>query len=383
MKRRLAVLTEIIAPYRVPVFNALATMQGIDLHVIFLAETDSTMRQWRVPREEIAFSYEVLPSWRWRVAQYNVLLERGLWTSLKKFKPEIIVCGGYNYLASWKALWWARRHRVPFVLWSESTANDQRELYSVVEFLKTRFLGCCDGFAVAGTAQSKYLADLGFAEKAFFVVPDAVDNAFFARASSVARGEQNHHRKRLDLPPRFFLYVGRLVPEKGVFDLLAAYSNLQSDLRLEIGLVFVGDGSVKDSLLARAAEIRPGSVKWAGFAQREELAIYYGLAETFVFPTHSDPWGLVVNEAMACGLPVIVSTAAGCAADLVTDGWNGYVVPTHNVARMTSAMDSLARSSQLRRQMAHNSEERIQQHAPELCAAGLERTSGLCNMAPS
>ena len=68
-------------------------------------------------------------------------------------------------------------------------------------------------------------------------------------------------------------------------------------------------------------------IRFAGFAQREQLAIYYALAEMLILPTYTDTWGLVVNEAMACGLPVIVSRAAGCAADLVTENWNGLLVP--------------------------------------------------------
>ncbi len=79
--------------------------------------------------------------------------------------------------------------------------------------------------------------------------------------------------------------------------------------------------------------IIPGAVCFPGFAQREDLAGLYALAEALVLPTHSDPWGLVVNEAMACGLPIIVSSVAGCAADLVEDGWNGYVVPPRDVEK--------------------------------------------------
>jgi glycosyltransferase involved in cell wall biosynthesis len=90
-----------------------------------------------------------------------------------------------------------------------------------------------------------------------------------------------------------------------------------------------------------------------------------------VLPTHSDPWGLVVNEAMACGLPIIVSSVAGCSADLVEDGWNGYVVPSQDVQKLSAAIDSLARQPELRRQMTARSLERIRNYSPEACADGL------------
>ena len=105
------------------------------------------------------------------------------------------------------------------------------------------------------------------------------------------------HREALGLPTRFFLFAGRLVPEKGIFDLLRAYGALAPEVRKNIGLVFVGDGPARSALLQRAAAMRPGSIHLAGFAQRERLAAYYALADAFVFPTHTDRWGLVVNEA--------------------------------------------------------------------------------------
>ena len=109
MNRRLVILTEIIAPYRIPVFNALAKVEGINLHVIFLAETDPEARDWLVYKDEIRFSWQVLPSYRNRIGRHNLLLNAGVAAALRKAKPDVIICGGYNYIASWRALLWARR----------------------------------------------------------------------------------------------------------------------------------------------------------------------------------------------------------------------------------------------------------------------------------
>jgi glycosyltransferase involved in cell wall biosynthesis len=165
--------------------------------------------------------------------------------------------------------------------------------------------------------------------------------------------------------------VGRLVPEKGVFDLLAAYAKLDSCLRSEVALVFAGDGISRAELTRHATQITPGAVYFPGFAQREDLAGLYALAEVLVLPTHSDPWGLVVNEAMTCGLPIIVSNVAGCSADLVKDGWNGYVVPFQDSDKLSAAIDSVVRHRELRQQMSARSLERIQDYSPEACADGL------------
>src|ERR1700756_2882041 len=100
MKVRLTLVTEIIAPYRIPVFNALASRADIDLQVVFLAETDPTLRQWVVPKGEIRFSYQILPSYRLRMGTSSLLVNRGLSRALRAARPEVILCGGYNYPAS-------------------------------------------------------------------------------------------------------------------------------------------------------------------------------------------------------------------------------------------------------------------------------------------
>jgi 1,2-diacylglycerol 3-alpha-glucosyltransferase len=371
MRRRLVLITEIIAPYRIPVFNALARRPELDLHVIFLAETDESLRQWRVYTEEISFSYQILPSWRWRAGKDSLLINRGLSSALKKLSPQIIICGGYSYAASWQALRWARRHRVEFVLWSESNRFDSRNERPWVEWLKSYFLKRCDQFVVPGKASFEYLRLLGAPPASILTAPNAVNNGWFATQAENARLHADEFRRKIKLPSRFILFVGRLVPGKGIFDLLAAYAKLESHLRREVGLVFAGDGASRMELTKQAASITPGAVFLPGFAQREDLAGLYALAEFLVLPTHSEPWGLVVNEAMACGLPIIVSDVAGCSADLVENGWNGYVVPCGDAEKLGAAIDSLVRQPELRQQMSLHSLERIRNYSPEACADGL------------
>jgi glycosyltransferase involved in cell wall biosynthesis len=371
MSLRLVIITEIIAPYRIPVFNVLARRAGLDLHVMFLAETDETLRQWRVYKNEICFSHQILPSWRWRAGRSSILINRGLWSALNRANPQVIFCGGYNYAASWEALLWARRHRVPFVLWSESNSQDTRAGRAWVESLKAYFLRHCDRFVVPGKASFEYLKMLGCTEASIFTAPNAVDNSWFATQAESTRVHAVQFREQLRLPSRFILFAGRLVPEKGVFDLLEAYAKLESGMRSNVGLVFAGNGASREDLAQQAKRISPGMVCFPGFAQREELAGLYALAECLVLPTQSDPWGLVVNEAMACGLPIIVTSVAGCSTDLVEDGWNGFVVPPRDSEKLSVAVNALARQPELRQRMSAHSLERIRSFSPEACAEGL------------
>jgi len=378
MNRRLLVISEIIAPYRIPVFNALALQPGIELHVVFLAESDPTLRQWPVYKQEIEFSYEVLPNFRRRVGGQNVLLNREVSRALCRFSPTCILVGGYNYLASWQALGWARSRKVPLLLWVESTNRDNRAGLRMVEFLKTAFMRRCDGFVVPGKSSSDYLNSYGVPQQAIFTAPNAVDTELFSQLAAMARRHGPVHRRKHQLPSRFFLFAGRLVREKGVLDLLEAYGRLQPVMRSEIGLVFAGDGPLRPELTLRAAKIQPGAVRFVGFLPRESLADHYALAEGLVFPTRSDTWGLVVNEAMACGLPVIVSDAAGCAADLVDDAWNGRTVPAGDVDQLVSAMAQLASDTTTASMMGEHRRQRVQEYSPQTCAAGIAHAAFCC-----
>jgi glycosyltransferase involved in cell wall biosynthesis len=381
MSPRVALITEIIAPYRIPVFNALSRNEHLDLHVVFLAETDSALRQWRVYKSEISFSYEVLPSWRLRAGKRNLLLNWRVRSRLGLFNPEAIICGGYNYLASWQALRWANHHQVDFILWSESNAQDARKSKSSVEMLKMSFLNRCDRFIVPGKSSFAYLQQLGANPGSIFVAPNAVDNSLFQSEVAAARTQESAFRHEKKLPQKYLLYVGRLVPEKGIFDLLAAYAQLEPDVRSTIGLVFAGDGHSRSELEFAAKKVQPGTVCFPGFVHREDLAGFYAFAETLVLPTHSDPWGLVVNEAMACELPIIVTSVAGCAADLVQDGGNGFIVPPRDPGTLSRAMLTLVRDPQLRKQMSARSVEKIRSFSPESCAAGLAEAA-LSSSAP-
>jgi 1,2-diacylglycerol 3-alpha-glucosyltransferase len=373
MTRRLVLLTEIISPYRIPLFNALARQADVDLHVVFLAETDPSLRQWQIYKEEIQFSYQVLLAWRKHLGRYNILLNRGLSSALQTAAPDVIVCGGYNYVAYWQALRWARGHNVPFLLWSESNLQDLRPGHAWVEILKSEFLRQCSGFVVPGQSAAKYLRAHKIKQDCIFTAPNAVDNDLFAAAAAIARRNAHARRVELSLPDRYFLFSGRLVAEKGVFELLSAYAKLDEPMRRQVGLVFVGDGACRPQLEEKAASVSPGVIRFAGFIQRDQLASYYALAEMLILPTYTDPWGLVVNEAMACGLPVILSRAAGCAADLVKENWNGLLVPPQDVSSLGTAMAKLAADQALCATFGMNSLRHIARFSPAEWSLGIAR----------
>jgi glycosyltransferase involved in cell wall biosynthesis len=368
---KLVIVTEIIAPYRIPVFNALALRPEVALHVIFLSETDPALRQWHVYKDEIHFSYQVLPSWRRRFGDHGVLLNRGLPGALNLLKPDVLLCGGYNHLAFWQAARWAKAHHTPFILWSESTAFDYRQSQRIVEFMKARFLRTCAAFLVPGKSSENYLKDLGVAAPLIFTAPNAVDINLFSALAKAAREDESETRSNDHLPARYFIYVGRLERHKGIFDLLEAYALLKPEIRNQVGLVLVGSGSQQAELAKRASKVTQGSVQFLDFVHREDLPAIYALADALIFPTLSDPWGLVVNEAMACAVPVVATNVAGCAADLVEHGATGLLVDPRDVNGLVDMMTKLAEDSTLRAVLSRGGRDRVNHYSPAAWAQGV------------
>jgi len=224
---------------------------------------------------------------------------------------------------------------------------------------------------VPGKAANDYLRGFGIDQSQIYTAVNAVDNTFFSDGAKFARENAIQLRAELGLPDRYFLFTGRLVREKGIFELLSAYATLEDVLRRNIGVVFVGDGPCRNEIEHAAASISTGMVLFVGFAQREQLPNYYALSEVLILPTYTDPWGLVINEGMACGLPIIVSDVAGCAADLVNDGWNGKIVPVKSVPALASAMRAIAGNPQARAFMGMNSRLRVADFSPQLWSKGI------------
>ena len=241
---------------------------------------------------------------------------------------------------------------------------DARGGHAIVEMLKAEFIQNCDGFVVPGRSAEEYLDAHNLRKDRIFTAPNAVDNDLFCSLAQVARQDATAVRRELDLPNRYVLFVGRLVPEKGVFELLQAYAALDQDLRQQVGLVFVGDGSCRAELQKQASALTEGTIKFPGFAQRDQLPAYYALAEMLVLPTYTDTWGLVVNEAMACGLPVIVSRVAGCVSDLIQENQTGLVIEPKDVSSLKSAMVHLATRPDLCANMGAHARQHITRFSP-------------------
>lgn len=370
-KTKAIILTEIISPYRIPPFNYLAEDEEIDLTVFFFAETESR-RSWLVEKHKIQFNYQVL--WGLQLGKsYQsapVFLNPNVIHQLWKQQPDVIICGGWHHFTHWLAFVYARMTKTPLQIWSESTLKDERSVSNLKHKLKSWIVNQADGYIVPGIAQKNYLIDLEAKEDRIYIAPNAVDSHFFTSQAQYYRQQKAVWKEKLGIEGCVILYVGRLIDEKGIPELLEAFTKLSGNR--QVTLVIVGNGSQAKEYHSYTQQNQLDNVVFAGFQTQSALPQYYGIADIFVFPTKSDPWGLVLNEAMAAGLPIVCSDAAGAAPDLVVNGKNGYLVPVGDVEKLSEALQTLVEDESLREKMGLHSSDIIADYTPQKMALGLK-----------
>jgi 1,2-diacylglycerol 3-alpha-glucosyltransferase len=244
---------------------------------------------------------------------------------LKEHRPEVVVPAGYNDCTQVAAALWARQTGTVCIMQADTWAGD-RPRYRLKEFIKRRLFvqPCFDAAFVPGERASHYVQSLGIPATAIWQGAYVADNDYFSRKSQEARDQAASWQSRLDLPADYFLTVARLSPEKNFLRLLQAFGRYR-EMGGDWSLVIVGSGPQENQLRQVARSARWGSqVHFAGWRQYDQLPAYYALAGCFILPSLSEPWGLVVNEAMACGLPVLVSRKCGCLPELSRRNINGF-----------------------------------------------------------
>ena len=283
--------------------------------------------------------------------------------TLRALQPDAVIIAGYNAPALRAAARWAKAHNHRSVLLLSAVANARRR-WPLKERVKSWFIRRhFDAAFVGGRAHREYLERLGFPGDRVWEGYEVVDNDAFQRGAQAARVSEKTLRARMGLPERYFLFVGRFHPRKNLERLLDAYQCYRATEPGGWGLVLVGDGPLRSRLQRRSEHPALRDVIWAGYREVEELPAYYGLAKAVVLPSVEETWGLPVNEAMACALPVLVSDRCGCAPDLVEEGRNGYRFNPYDVGALVRTMGRLASlDDQGRETMGRASRESIERY---------------------
>lgn len=382
---RVALLVNILSPYRVPVHRALAATPGWTLRLLLSAESEFD-RRWRVDAPDL--DVEVVRGWSFRRRARSgaasgdpqlvtLHVPFGTLGALRRFAPDVVISGelGVRTLLAWI---YCALFRVPLVIWTYHSRASAEAAGPLRRALWRALLARAQAVVGMGRQAREVIASLGVPAERIFDAPNACDVASLERA--LARLDPDRPaalRRALGCRGRVALVAGRLAPVKGIEPLLRAWQRLPEALRRHWTLLFVGSGPLEPAVRAAQRVAEPGEIALSPEVEPSALAGFYTAADLLVFPTLADTWGLVVNEAFACGLPVLCSRRAGCADDLVRPGENGWLFDPRDAEAFTRALAQALESGE-RQRLGARARQTAARYRPEAMADGLRRAAEQC-----
>jgi glycosyltransferase involved in cell wall biosynthesis len=359
-ERRLVVLASHPIQYQAPLFRALAADPRVDLQVLFLSRHGVEERQ--DPAFGIPFRWDVdllsgypsmfVPNIRERAAPGMVwsYVNPSVVRDLRSLDPDVVLFLGVRSPTGIAALQWAIRRRVRRIYRAESSVLVSRS--SVARLAARTVLTKMSAFASIGTANDLYYDALGIEESRRHFAPYTVDNTFF-RTRAVKKAAARD-QLGLDGPDVVVLYSGKLVPRKDPGAVVAAAALMPE----RVHILIAGDGELRTDVERQATHLGV-RLTLLGFLNQTEIPIAYSAADAVVVPSLVEPWGLVVNEAMCFGLPVIASSRVGARLDLVFSGVNGAVFKAGDPQALAASMRPIVQSAELRDKFGKASADRI------------------------
>jgi glycosyltransferase involved in cell wall biosynthesis len=353
---KLAIVHSTIAPYRHPLFEMLS--QDLDL-IVYYCSVKHSSRKWDLWPRNYDYKYKILPRIPLKTSIGIQSLNLSIIKELVLNKPHVLILSDYTDPTTCLALALAKLLKIPLIYWTEGIKEPQSFLGSITRPLRTLFIKKSDSIAVPGKLSKNYVFSLGADPEKVFIAPNTIDNELFVKLSEEFRPHKDELISQLGFEDHVvILYVGQLIKRKGVECLLYAYGKLEQD---NIALLVVGSGPLESRLKELAVSLKIKNVKFisSGLSLRD-LVKLFSAADVFVLPTLQDLWGFVINEAMACRLPVIATHASQAAQEMIRYGENGYVVKEADSVELYNALENLICDSELREKMAKRSREIVE-----------------------
>jgi len=346
-------------PSRAPHLDRIAEHPDIDLTVIYAAPTVHR-REWtlELARDPVILRGPSLPAMR--LLHHDYPLTPQIWPLLQRERFDVLVIGGWSLLATQLAIVWARLHKVPYLLISENHLLEARPRW--IRALKAAVLPhlvrSAAGHLVTGTLAREHQIHYGARPDTITVFPNTVDVEQFGWRSDELRGRRAELRSSLGISDDAVVVtqVSRFIPFKGPDEAIEAVARARSLTNRPLHLVLVGSGPMEDQLAACARELAL-DVTFAGWRSGDELLEAYAATDVFLLLSRREPWGIVVNEAAACGLPLVLTEAVGAAADLLIPGENGELVHSGDIEEQAYAIARLANDDALRSRYGRRSRE--------------------------
>lgn len=387
MSCRLGLLVSHPIQYYVPWFRYLA--KRLDIEVLYSHRQDGRGQSeagfgvefdWDIPLLE-GYPYRWLTNVARRpsVSTFSGCDTPEVYEIVRRGQFDAILVSGWNRKSALQMIRACWQNKVPVLMRGDSQLMTKRSwVKSVVKFLPyCWFLPRIDAHLYVGKRNKAYLQHYGVPEKRLFFAPHFVDNDFFSTCAREAVVSGNHLRIRdeFNIPHDAFvvLFVGKFIPQKRPADFVRACLHiLQLPEDVKMHAILVGDGLLSNDLQLLA---RPQAeqIHFAGFRNQTELPAFYCTSDVLILPGR-ETWGLVINEAMACGIPAIVSDVAGCVPDLIEEGRTGYTYPVGDVNALTQRLLALRQVWEDKPAVMHQAvAEKMSVYSIEKATEGLEK----------
>jgi len=391
---KIAVLTSHPIQYQAPFFKKLANRPEIDLMVYFCWDfgvKESTYDsgfgrkiKWDIPLLD-GYRFKFLKNFSSNPGsgKWYGEINPGIISEVWRGEYDAILIHGWNCLTKWLAFLVSFLSKTPVFLRGDNPSNQESLKSSFKIKIKKLILGNLfkniSIFLYVGEENKKFFKYYGVSENKLIFCPHAIDNERFLKEAEKIKPNKNEFKKEIGLnkDQTVILFTGKLIEKKHPFDLLKAYQRAANNSS-KVALVFVGDGALRPELEKYAKEHNLKNVHFVGFKNQTELPKYYTLADIFILPSGlGETWGLVVNEAMCFGLPIIVSDLVGCGPDLVKYGENGYIFPVRDIKKLTEYLLDLIQNPQKRKKFGKKSFEIIQNYSYEKGIEGILKAFSL------
>ena len=382
LQRRLAILSTHPIQYHAHWFRALAARPELDVSVFYChrgGPADQAQAgfgvefDWDIPLLE-GYRYTFLDGSGQRPGNFFALRAPGIASILAREACDVVLINGWHYLAAWQAILACRRARIPVMIRGDSQLTSPRG--RLKRFLKYPwyrfFLPRFDACLAVGTRSREYYLHYGARPEQVFLVPHAIQEDLFQAAAEEAQPRRQGLRREWGIHDQHtvFLFAGKFIEKKRPMDFLRALDAATQEEPAMAGLM-VGDGPLRGAC-EQFVNSRQLPVHFTGFLNQSRIADAYVAADCLVLPSDGqETWGLVVNEAMSCARPAVVSDAVGSGPDLVADSRTGVVFPLGNVEALSKILVALARDPARLRAMGERTRTALAPYSLEAALQGV------------
>ena len=353
-KIKVVLLQEVLAPYRVPLFNEISKDENIELTVLVLAKYTSNKKEWKdielnTEFEKIYLKGIHIERSKFRYFHFNI----DLYYQILNINPDVIIIGGF-YFASLAVILLNKFIREKIIIWSEATKYTEINITNIKKNIRKYILKNTNTSICSGSLAVEYLKELNGNKKKLnsFIAYNSVDVESLKYSLKLEANNLNKEFKN-GFPKNNILFIGQLIDRKAIKETIEIFEEIDSNNN-DIGLIIVGNGPMKNEL-EKYCEQKKLKVYFEGFISQDDIIKYFKIADLFILLSKYDCNPLVIMEALSCGLPIITSKEVGNSPEFVIDDFNGYCVERDNYQDVSDKILRIINNEDIKKKFGLNS----------------------------